>query len=114
MLRMASMWAVCWLVAGVGCSDDEEPLQVTTDTGVVKGLVQGESRMWRGIPYAAPPVGELRWKRPQAAASWDGVRETFELGAVCPQVFSPFGSASTDEDCLYVNVWAPRDKHDAP
>ncbi|HSD88134.1 MAG TPA: carboxylesterase family protein [Kofleriaceae bacterium] len=109
-----SVWGLWCVVAGVGCSDDGEPLQVTTDTGVVRGLVQGGSRMWRGIPYAAPPLGELRWKKPQAAAPWDGVRETFELGPSCAQVYSPFGNASTDEDCLYINIWAPRGTHDAP
>jgi para-nitrobenzyl esterase len=109
-----SLCAVGCLFAFLGCSGDGEPLEVKTDTGVVKGLVQGESRMWRGIPYAAPPVGPLRWKKTQAAEPWDGVKETFELGPNCAQVFSPFGSASTDEDCLYLNIWAPSDKHDAP
>jgi para-nitrobenzyl esterase len=108
-----TLMAVCCLAA-FGCGSDDEPLEVKTDTGVVKGLVQGDSRMWRGIPYAAPPVGALRWKAPQAVAAWDDVKETFELGSNCPQVFSPFGSASTDEDCLYLNIWAPRDKHDVP
>ncbi|HUS31121.1 MAG TPA: carboxylesterase family protein [Kofleriaceae bacterium] len=111
---MGKLLCVAWLAALVGCSDDAEPLQISTDTGVVKGLVQGESRMWRGVPYAAPPVGELRWKKPKPAAAWDDVRETFELGAACPQVFSAFGAASGEEDCLYLNIWASRDKHDAP
>jgi para-nitrobenzyl esterase len=102
------------LVASIGCSDDSEPLEVTTGTGVVRGLTQGGSRMWRGIPYAAPPVGPLRWAPPQAAPAWDGVRETFELGPGCAQTFSSFGSASGDEDCLYLNIWAPSDTHDVP
>jgi para-nitrobenzyl esterase len=113
-MHVRGVVCVALFVALGGCSDDELSLQVTTDTGVVKGLVQGESRMWRGVPYAAPPVGPLRWKKPEVAAAWDDVRETFEVGSVCPQLASAFGSPSTDEDCLYLNIWAPRDKRDVP
>ena len=60
-----------------------------------------------GIPYAAPPVGALRWEPPHAAASWSGVRQATSFAPHCPQPASPFGVASTSEDCLYLNVFAP-------
>jgi para-nitrobenzyl esterase len=60
-----------------------------------------------GIPYAAPPVGALRWQPPQPAASWPGVRDATAFAPHCPQVASPFGQASTSENCLFLNVFTP-------
>jgi len=60
-----------------------------------------------GIPYAAPPVGPLRWRPPQPAAHWRGVRSATRFGPHCPQYASPFGLASTSENCLFLNVYAP-------
>jgi para-nitrobenzyl esterase len=91
----------------VACGGDGNPLEVKTDTGVILGVEQaGEVRAWLGVPYAAPPVGELRWKRTQRAAAWDGVLETVQVGIQCPQSFS-IGGPGGDEDCLFVNVWSP-------
>lgn len=59
-----------------------------------------------GIPYAAPPTGDLRWKPPQPAAAWTKPRPSAAASA-CPQAASELGQASTDEDCLYLNVWVP-------
>jgi para-nitrobenzyl esterase len=61
-----------------------------------------------GIPYAAPPVGDLRWRPPQPAARWHGVRAATKFAPHCPQSATPFGHASTSEDCLYLNVFAPQ------
>jgi para-nitrobenzyl esterase len=64
--------------------------------------------VFKGIPYAAPPVGPLRWRAPQAAAPWSGVRDALEFGPDLPQVPNPrLRAASQSEDCLYLNVWAP-------
>jgi para-nitrobenzyl esterase len=60
-----------------------------------------------GIPYAAPPVGALRWQPPQPAASWPGVRQATSFASHCPQPGSAFGASSASEDCLYLNVYAP-------
>jgi para-nitrobenzyl esterase len=87
--------------------------RVRTDLGVVEGLGPRASgvREFRGIPFAAPPVGPLRWKAPQAAKPWRGVREAKAFGPRCMQapVFSDmvFRSAGVSEDCLYLNVWTP-------
>jgi para-nitrobenzyl esterase len=80
---------------------------VSTAGGVVRGKTAGTADEFLGIPYAAPPVGPLRWRAPQPAARWLGVRDATQFGANCPQPASPFGIASTSETCLYLNVFAP-------
>ena len=93
---------------------------------VEQGLIVGsagknpEIRVYRGIPYAAPPVGQLRWKAPQPPASWKGLREAKEFGAACWQTQYPAGSIyqtklpPLSEDCLYLNMWtaakSPKDR----
>ena len=91
-----------------------------TDDAVVKtesGKLQGEVldtdnglTVYRGIPFAAPPVGELRWKAPQPPARWEGVRDATEFGAICPQgpvlaMITGESLPETSEDCLFLNVW---------
>ena len=61
-------------------------------------------RVFKGIPFAAPPIGNLRWKAPQPAAHWDGVRKADQFGPRCMQGGGP-GGQPMSEDCLYVNVW---------
>jgi len=90
--------------------------QVKTANGIVNGTGKQKSgvREFLGIPYAAPPVGELRWKPPAAAKSWEGVREAVNFAPRCMQqpVFSDmvFRSRGMSEDCLYLNVWTPAAK----
>jgi para-nitrobenzyl esterase len=82
-------------------------LVVPTNSGLVQGKVSddGELLIFRGIPYAAPPVGDLRWRAPQPPASWSGVLDaTGPAKTPCPQTGQ---YASTNEDCLYLNVFAP-------
>jgi para-nitrobenzyl esterase len=90
-----------------GCGGSEDPTLVATQNGMVRGVEDGESVAFRGIPYAAPPLGDLRWKAPQSPANWSGERDASAFGNRCPQVESPFGAASTNEDCLYLNVTTP-------
>ena len=84
---------------------------VKLDTGRVRGAASGEVIAFKGIPFAAPPVGALRWRPPQPAASWSGVREATAYGPDCMQVPFPGDAAPLGvppaEDCLYVNVWTP-------
>jgi para-nitrobenzyl esterase len=86
--------------------------QVKTTGGVVKGTAgaDGRVRIFKGIPYAAPPVGELRWKEPKPAAPWDGVRDATEFGIQCMQgkIFGDIVFPKPpSEDCLNLNVWTP-------
>ena len=98
-------------------------LRVTkTENGTVRGLPGTNARItvFKGIPYAAPPVGELRWRAPQPAKDWEGVRECFEYGPIAMQTTpgkDPDAFYSKEwhvdpeipmsEDCLYLNVWTP-------
>ena len=86
---------------------------VRTDAGSVEGTASadGKVRIFKGIPFAAPPVGDLRWKAPQPAAHWTGVKKATEFGARCMQgnIYGDmaFRDSGPSEDCLYLNVWTP-------
>jgi len=76
------------------------------------GKFENDLHIFKGIPYAAPPVGELRWLAPQPVKKWDGIREAKEFGAIAPQTImpmGPFGQAPQlqSENCLFLNVWTP-------
>jgi para-nitrobenzyl esterase len=93
------------------------PVVVTVD-GAVRGKATGAVDEFLGMPYAAPPVGPLRWRPPQPAARWSGVRDATKFAPHCAQPPTPFGVASSSEDCLYLNVFAPAHRrhggHDHP
>jgi para-nitrobenzyl esterase len=89
------------------------PGTVITTTGPVTGVLAGGVYAWKGIPYAAPPTGALRWQPPQPAACWTDALSTTTLGAECPQLGSD-GSVEGDESCLTLNVWAPSNATNAP
>lgn len=86
---------------------------VATENGPVLGSAGATVRTFLAIPYAAPPVGELRWRPPQPATRWHGLRDATEPAPYCPQAPSPYGRASTSEDCLYLNVVTPADANPA-
>src|SRR5687767_8295055 len=87
------------------------PVQATVENGVVEGLYDTKSglQLYRGVPFAQPPVGALRWKAPQPLGNWKGVLETKAFGPRPVQaiVFGDMNSRSNgiSEDCLYLNVW---------
>jgi para-nitrobenzyl esterase len=82
------------------------PVVIIAD-GALRGTATGTVDEFLGIPYAAPPVGPLRWRPPQLATRWSGERDATEFGPRCAQAATPFGPASSSEDCLYLNVFAP-------
>ena len=99
-------------------------MQVKTKYGELKGVSQNGYTVFKGVPYAKPPVGELRWKRPQEPDSWEGVKDCDHFEKITPQYFptpdTPWGGMyykefysnpdflpPTDEDCLYLNIWTP-------
>jgi para-nitrobenzyl esterase len=82
-------------------------LVVATAGGQVRGKAAGRMDEFLGIPYAAPPVGPLRWRPPHPAAPWAGIRAATAFAPHCPQPPSGFGVASTSENCLYLNVFIP-------
>ncbi len=86
------------------------PELVRVDSGLLRGARADQLLVWKGIPYAAPPIGALRWKPPLAMTPWPGVRDATGFGYQCVQAGSsidPRGSASGSEDCLTLNVWRP-------
>jgi len=93
---------------------------IDAPAGKVEGSETKDIRAFKGIPYAAPPVGKLRWAPPQPAEGWDGVRDATRFGAACMQP-GPRGPSiyawdlpAMSEDCLSLNIWAPKDAKDAP
>ncbi|MFE3732580.1 carboxylesterase/lipase family protein [Nocardia sp. NPDC059154] len=83
------------------------PDTVAIDSGSLHGVLAPDYRLFNGIPYAAPPVGALRWRPPAPVPPWPGVREARDAGPKCAQATGAGGLRSTDEDCLYLNVWTP-------
>jgi para-nitrobenzyl esterase len=77
------------------------------NVGMVAGSKTTAMRSFKGIPYAAPPVGPLRWKAPQKAAPLTGTLDATKFGSGCVQDQNPFGTGSMNEDCLFLNVYAP-------
>lgn len=99
-----------WPLALFAVSAPAFAKQVTTDRGTVEGSRTGGVVSFKGIPYAAPPVGDLRWRPPQPAPAWAGVRQADRHSSACPQIGTyPLDAPveATSEDCLTLNVWAP-------
>ncbi|MFE2878981.1 carboxylesterase/lipase family protein, partial [Streptomyces roseus] len=115
--RFVRRWSAVWcalllLAAGAGpaaagAAPDDRPV-VDTDRGPLRGTAHGAYRTFEGVPFAAPPTGPLRWRLPQPAARWTGVRDAGAPGARCVQLpaVGP-GGPSGSEDCLYLNVTTP-------
>jgi len=104
-MRSTPFWALVTLaVGGAAAAALDEPVRL--DTGLVSGFAGSspEMRIFKGIPFAAPPVGNLRWRAPQPVAHWDGVRKADQLGPICMQGTGG-GARGASEDCLYLNVW---------
>jgi para-nitrobenzyl esterase len=85
-----------------------DPGVVQTESGALRGLVSADHRLFTGIPYAAPPVGALRWQPPAPVPEWEGFRDATRPGARCIQdVDDDVDKRETSEDCLTLNVWTP-------
>ena len=110
-LRLLLMVALAGLAINAGPALAQTGTKVTIDTGELAGAAEADLAVFRGIPFAAPPVGPLRWKEPQVPAAWTGVRQARNFGAACPQdeahkePWAQVGPRS--EDCLFLNVWRP-------
>jgi para-nitrobenzyl esterase len=113
MNRLATRAMVVAALVLFGVSQLVAQVQVRTEAGVVAGTQSADGKVviFKGVPFAAPPVGELRWKEPQPLARWKGARKTTEFGARCMQAWiyedMVFRDAGPSEDCLYLNVWTP-------
>ncbi len=101
-------------------SHDKNGPIVNAPAGSIEGRLEGELRVFKGIPYALPPTGSERWRPPNPAPRWAGIRKATEFGPVCFQPPSPPASIYTwtpapmSEDCLTLNIWAPTGARNAP
>ena len=110
MLRKLNLLAIAFVFSLSGFAFTANDT-IRVEGGLISGSTADGVRSYKGIPFAAPPVGELRWKPPQPVVAWAGVRECTEFGPQCPQAPYPQGSLfysppqRQSEDCLYLNVW---------
>ena len=95
------------LAAPSAPSGSGQGLVVATDEGLVQGMSAEGADQFLGIPYAAPPVGALRWQAPQPAPRWQGIRQATSYGSQCAQLANGNGPQTYDEDCLTANVYTP-------
>jgi para-nitrobenzyl esterase len=125
-LRIATIFPITFCLFMTGCGEDtaapspgspgsapppdESGPEVTTRYGAVKGLTEGGLAVFRAIPYAKAPIGELRLASPQPPEPWAGTREAFRYSPRCPQdsvATLGSGAGEDSEDCLFLNVWTP-------
>ncbi|MGI5940010.1 MAG: carboxylesterase/lipase family protein [Thermoleophilia bacterium] len=110
---MVMVLVLALLAAGVvGCGGNEQGLdRVQVASGPITGVHEGKIWSFKGIPYAAPPVGDLRWRAPQPVEPWTDDRACTAFGPACPQPDQAgvdyLAVGPTSEDCLYLNVWSP-------
>jgi len=93
------------LAAGICAAQAFAPIRV--EDGLLQGTSENGLSVYRGIPFAAPPVGDLRWRAPQPTAKWAGVKPADKFGPRCYQGGRGAPGVETSEDCLYLNVWSP-------
>ena len=113
---MLSASLVSCLFACDSSFNDTDPTLVKVEQGMLRGYVlpHYEVVSFKGVPFATPPTGDLRWQAPQPATAWKGVKVADDFGHKCMQnpLFSDmqFRASGMSEDCLFLNIWAPLDK----
>jgi para-nitrobenzyl esterase len=108
---MRERWRFAWVVvAAVQLASVTVAQQVLTESGAISGVHESGTSVYKGVPFAAPPVGELRWRPPVRVPSWTGTRKADAFAPACTQVgVSMPGETppAISEDCLYLNIWTP-------
>ena len=118
---IAGMIGLTLAVAGFSARAEDQPVKVRVDGGMVVGRASAAMESFRGVPFAAPPVGDLRWRPPQPIAPWTTDRDASRFGPACLQPQRPDGrpnaggySGGASEDCLNLNIYAPKGAKHAP
>jgi para-nitrobenzyl esterase len=107
-IAAATATIIAGTMSGSSAATHPSSLVVVTDKGFLRGTEVNDVRQFRGIPYAAPPTGDKRWRPPQPATRWQGIRDASQFGPHCAQAGGAFGIASQSEDCLFLNVFLPK------
>jgi len=94
------LFATLMLLGLPGVAQESPTVAITG--GRIRGSAQASGAVFKGIPFAEPPVAELRWREPRAMKPWPGVRDATNFGSRCMQ-----NGGNVSEDCLYLNVWTP-------
>ena len=92
-------------ILGTNTCLSQNLLQVKVDGGTIQGAIENDLTVFKGIPFASPPIGELRWKAPQPVKEWNGIKQTTAYAPSPIQGGNP--PAGKSEDCLYLNIWTP-------
>ncbi|MGE0019750.1 MAG: carboxylesterase/lipase family protein [Draconibacterium sp.] len=104
-MKQINFLPIVALALVLGACTKLQPNQIKTELGIIQGTIEDSLRVFKGIPFAAPPVGDLRWKAPQPAAPWDTVLIADKYAPAAFQGGNPPSGKS--EDCLYLNIWTP-------
>lgn len=104
-MKQINFLFIAMLVLVSGACTQLQPGQLKVEGGIIQGTLADDLSIYKGIPFAAPPVGDLRWKAPQPLEAWEGVKQTTEYAPAPMQGGNPVSGKS--EDCLYLNVWTP-------
>jgi para-nitrobenzyl esterase len=107
-MKLIGAAIVAAMICAAGCAAWAAAPTATVDSGALSGVRDGQIEVFKGIPYAAAPVGPLRWAPPASPAPWTGARDASSFGAICPQPATPLGGGAgqpQSEDCLFLNVW---------
>lgn len=114
-MLFASLTAALMILSTPAEPQPDRPI-VRTEQGLARGVEQQGMHIWRGLPYAAPPVGQGRWRPPEPAQAWDGERDAIQSGPICVQPPSGgdpgVGPGLPSEDCLYLNVFSPSERQE--
>ena len=121
MIRISTLLMATILATGAAQAQPAATVTAKIDSGPLVGVAEGPANVFRNIPFAAPPTGDLRWAPPQPVKSWTTPRPSAEAGPSCPQPMNANGSPNsggangpTSEDCLQLNVFAPKNAKNAP
>ena len=112
--------AILFVALGLVMPAAADTAVVSSPAGKLQGTADGKLQVFKGIPYALPPTGEMRWKPPLPMPKWKGTRDATQFGAACiqpkgkPDSIYFWNLPKTSEDCLYLNVWAPANARKAP
>jgi para-nitrobenzyl esterase len=117
MVKTAFAAAIMMSISGLATAQPRsckvgEADTVCAEQGAVRGVPEGETLAFKGIPYAKPPIGTLRWRPPEPPLHWDGIRDGGLFGPICPQLAGK--EVQGEEDCLFLNIWRPREKPGRP